>query len=113
MDKRKTIIWGGLAAATMAAGIGITSVASAGGSGEGGTDDEVPIEGTDLDRASAAALAHTGGGTVTETETGDEESLYEVEVRLPDGTSMDVQLDASFDVVSDKVDDDGSETDAD
>jgi len=112
MDKRKTIIFGGLAAAAMAGGIAITSVASAGGSAEG-NDQDVPIEGSNLERASAAALAHTGGGTVTETEVGDEESLYEVEVRLPDGSSMDVQLDESFDVVGDKVDDDGSETDAD
>ncbi len=65
----------------------------------GGDDDERPIEGVELDRASAAALAHTGGGRVTDTEVGDEESLYEVEVTLDDGSQVDVQLDESFTVV--------------
>ena len=44
-------------------------------------------------KASQAALAFTGGGTVTGTEVGDEESLYEVEVTLADGSQTDVQLD--------------------
>ena len=35
---------------------------------------------------------------------GDEESYYEVEVTLDDGTQIDVQLDEGFAVVSDKVD---------
>ena len=39
-----------------------------------GRDDTEPISGDALDRASAAALAHTGGGRVTGTEMGDEES---------------------------------------
>ena len=108
MQRRTKIIAG--AAIAAAAAVGGTGVALAGG---GGDDSEAPIRGTDLERASAAALEHTGEGTVSETEVGDEESLYEVEVRLPDGSSMDVQLDESFDVVGDKVDDDGSETDAD
>jgi uncharacterized membrane protein YkoI len=72
----------------------------------GGDDDatEQPITGTALDRASAAALAHTGGGRVTGTEVGDEESLYEVEVTLADGSQVDVQLDGSFDVVGSEHD---------
>ena len=53
-----------------------------------------PDHGEELDRASAAALEHTGEGRVTETEKGDEESLYEVEVTLDDGSQVDVQLDA-------------------
>jgi uncharacterized membrane protein YkoI len=52
-----------------------------------------------LEKAKAVALAHTGGGRVTETEVGDEESLYEVEVTLPDGSRVDVQLDEGFTVV--------------
>ena len=42
-----------------------------------GDDDatEAPITGSALDKATAAALDHTGGGTVTGTEVGDEESL--------------------------------------
>jgi uncharacterized membrane protein YkoI len=63
-----------------------------------------PIGGSDLDKASAAALAHTGGGQVTGTEVGDEQSYYEVEVTRDDGTQVDVQLDRSFQVVGGEVD---------
>jgi uncharacterized membrane protein YkoI len=70
----------------------------------GGDDQEAPITGDALDRASAAALAHTGEGRVTETEVGDEDSYYEVEVTLNDGTQVDVQLDGDFAVVSSEVD---------
>ena len=62
-------------------------------------------------KASAAALDHTGGGQVTGTEVGDEESYYEVEVTLDDGTQVDVQLDESFAVVSDETDTEDGETD--
>ena len=76
----------------------------------GGDDDatETPITGTDLQKASAAALAHTDGGRVTGTEVGDEESYYEVEVTLDGGGQVDVQLDKSFNVVSFEGDRDGS-----
>jgi uncharacterized membrane protein YkoI len=87
----------GLAVAT---GAGVAVAASA------GDDDEAErsITGTALERASAAALAHTGGGEVTDTEVGDEESYYEVEVTLEDGTEIDVQLDEAFNVVGDETD---------
>ena len=72
----------------------------------GGDDDatEKPIEGSALEQASDAALAHTGEGSVTETEVGDEESYYEVEVTLDDGSQVDVQLDRDFAVVGDEAD---------
>jgi hypothetical protein len=77
----------------------------------GGDDDETqtPISGDELDKASAAALEHTGEGRVTETEKGDEESLYEVEVTLDDGSQVDVQLDEDFQVVGDERDSDSAE----
>ena len=65
--------------------------------------------GSDLEQASAAALAHTGGGRVTETEVGDEESLYEVEVTLDDGSQVDVQLNERFDVVGTEQDGGGED----
>ena len=46
----------------------------------------------------------TGGGTVTDTEMGDEESFYEVEVSRDDGSQVDVQLDRDFNVVGDEAD---------
>ena len=56
----------------------------------------------------AAALAHTGGGSVTDTEVGDEDSYYEVEVTLEDGRQVDVQLDDQFNVAGSAGDDDSS-----
>jgi hypothetical protein len=87
------------AAGVVAAGIG-GGVAIAGGIG----DTDTPITGDARARAEAAALAHTGGGRVTETEVGDEDSYYEVEVTLPDGRQVDVQLDGSFAVVGSSAD---------
>jgi uncharacterized membrane protein YkoI len=103
MQRRILLIAAGtaiVAAAAVGTGVAVAS---------GGDDDEAPITGTDLDRASAAALESTGGGRVTETEVGDEESYYEVEVTLDDGSQVDVQLDASFAVVGSEGDDDSSE----
>jgi len=90
------------------AGAALLVVAVAGSAGGAviatGGDDEQPITGTVLDKASEAALDHTGGGRVSGTEVGDEESFYEVEVTRDDGSQVDVQLDESFNVVGDKVD---------
>ncbi len=70
---------------------------------------DTPITGEALERASAAALAFTGEGTVTETEDGDEESRYEVEVTLEDGRQVDVQLDENFAVVGSEADDENDD----
>jgi uncharacterized membrane protein YkoI len=81
----------------------------------GGDDDatEKAISGQALDRASAAALEHTGGGKVTETEAGDEEGAYEVEVTRADGSQVDVHLDKGFNVISEADDSDqGGEEDS-
>ena len=96
--RTKTIIAGAAALVVAAGGVG---VAAAGG----GDDAEAPIEGRALDRASAAALEHTGGGRLTDTEVGDEESLYEVEVTREGGGEVDVQLDRDFKVVGRQGDD--------
>ncbi len=93
------------------AAIGLVAAAGAGisvASGNG-ADNDGPITGAALDRASAAALVHTGGGRVTETEVGDEESYYEVEVTLADGSQVDVQLDENFNVVGDAADNETSD----
>jgi uncharacterized membrane protein YkoI len=90
--RTKLIVVGASALALAAGGAGIAGAT-------GGDDSESPIPSRTLDRASAAALAATGGGTVTETEVGDEESYYEVEVTKADGSQVDVQLDRDFGVV--------------
>jgi hypothetical protein len=72
-----------------------------------------PITGDALAKASEVALAFTGGGTVTGSEVGDEESPYEVEVTLTDGSQVDVQLDQNFVVVASKTEPPGADTEPD
>jgi len=57
---------------------------------------------TDADRAmaSSAALAKVGQGTVTEVERDDNGAAYEVEVRLSDGSQVEVALGTDFKVMS-------------
>lgn len=76
----------------------------AGIAGATGGDASHPITGKALDAASTAALKATGGGTVTETEKGDEESYYQVEVSLANGSQEDVQLNRDFEVVGQSSD---------
>lgn len=83
-----------------------------GGTGTGlaasrGADDSQPLTGSTRDRGVAAALAETGGGTVTETEAGDGGAAHGVEVRLEDGRHVEVDLDEAFNVIGQEADDDG------
>jgi hypothetical protein len=86
--------------------VGAVSAGIAIASGAGG--EEAPLTGSALERATDAALAHTGGGTVTETEVGDDGAAYSVEIRLDDGSQVEVNLDENFDVIGDEPDDDGA-----
>jgi hypothetical protein len=88
-----------LALAAVAAGIAIAA---------GGGGDDGPLTGSTLAKATAAALAHTGGGTVTETEVGDDGAAYGVEVRLDDGSQVEVELDENFDVIGQESAGDGA-----
>jgi uncharacterized membrane protein YkoI len=107
MRRIKVAMAAASALALAAGGVGVAAAT-------GGEESERPISGNALDKASAAAIAHVGGGRVTDTEVGDEESYYEVEVTRPNGAQVDVQLDRGFNVVGDEADgeserDDGSE----
>ena len=106
-NKIKRTVMALVAVAALGAGGAAIATAASGG----GDDDksEKAISGAALDRASSAALKHTGDGKVTATEVGDEESYYEVEVTLTDGSQVDVQLDRDFQVVGDEGDNDKSE----
>jgi len=98
---RKLVLAGVLVLALvgLSAGIGIAAA---------GSDADAPLTGSALEQARSAALAHTGGGTVVETELGDDGAAYGVEVRLEDGTVVEVALDAGFAVIGQEQDDDGS-----
>lgn len=102
MDRRTRWIAGGVVAfAVIGGGTGI-AIAT------GAADDDEPLAGSALERATAAALEHTGGGTVVETEAGDDGAAYGVEIRLEDGRVVEVNLDQDFNVIGDEADDDGA-----
>jgi hypothetical protein len=98
MNRKRTLIAGAAVLALAAGGAAVATAA--------GDDDatERPITGTELERASAAALADTPG-RVTGTEAGDEEGAYEVEVTTEDGSQVDVHLDRDFNVIGTEGDD--------
>lgn len=93
-----------VAVALVGGGTGVAVAASS-------SDDEEPLTGSNLDRAVDAALEETGGGTVVETEAGDDGAAYSVEVRLEDGSQVEVNLDRDFTVVGQEADDDGPSDD--
>jgi uncharacterized membrane protein YkoI len=74
-----------------------------------GGDDDRPLTRSTLENANVAALEHTGGGTVIETEVGDDGAAYGIEVRRDDGSVVEVSLDESFRVIGDETDDDGAD----
>jgi uncharacterized membrane protein YkoI len=86
--------------------IGALSAGFAIASGAG--DNDQALTGSTLDQAKAAALAHTGGGTVVETEAGDDGATYGVEIVLDDGSQVEVNLDEGFNVIGQEADDDGA-----
>jgi hypothetical protein len=101
MKTRNKVVIGvlaGLAVAAIGTGIGVATMG----------DDDEPLTGSDLEQATAAALAHTGGGTVTESEIGDDGAAYSVEVQLADGSQVEVQMNANFEVIGSSADDDGA-----
>ena len=112
MRSRLTKILAGLAAL---AALALGGAAIANATGVVGDDGE-QLSSSEADRAGAAALRATGGGTVLESER--ENGAIEVEVRKPDGSVVEVQLDSSYRVLgvggdeeSNDDDDDGSEQD--
>jgi len=94
MMDRKKLAAGAAAVAvlTLGGGAGI-AYATGGDSGEQAT-------GPDIEKAKSAALDHTNGGRVTDTEVGDEEGYYEIEVTRDDGSQADVHLDRDLNVLS-------------
>jgi uncharacterized membrane protein YkoI len=98
------------------AGVALLAVFAFGGAalagatqgGDDAAEGETTLTGEAAEQARAAALKETGGGTVRELERDPEEGrVYEVEVKKPDGSVVDLDLDASFKVVA--VDEDADE----
>ena len=90
----------------------ITSLAVAAVTIAANGGDDQPITGPALEKCTAAALAENPGGTVTETEVDDDgAATYEVEVRLADGSQVEVHLDKNCVVTGQEADDDGPNDD--
>jgi len=100
--KAKVLIGSAMVAGVIggAVGVGIAATRDDGG--------EVSLQGSSLEQATSAALAHVGGGEVIETETGEGGAAYEVEVRTTDGSVVELRLDASFEVIGEAADDEGA-----
>jgi hypothetical protein len=101
---RKFVVGAGAVTLLVAGGIGVATASADTDRETGGENSGGSITGVALQRAGDAALAETGGGRVTGTEVGDEESYYEVEVTLDDGRQVDVQLDENFVAVGQSAD---------
>ena len=101
-NRRRWLIGGAIAMVLVVGGSAGIAVAT-----DAMGDDDKPLTGETLRRATEAALEHTGGGTVTETEAGDDGAAYGVEVLLPEGRQVEVNLDADFNVIGEEPDDDG------
>lgn len=100
MSRKKILI--AAIAALAVIGIGTGAVMAVSG------DDDRPLQGNALERATAAALEHVGGGRVIETEVGDDGAAYGVEILRPDGSVVEVSLDQSFQVIGSEGDDDSA-----
>ncbi|MDQ6526802.1 hypothetical protein RB608_24480 [Nocardioides sp. LHD-245] len=94
--RRKRVILPTLAAVAVIGAGGVFWAASA--------DD---VSGGERDRVAAAAVEAAGGGEAVDVEKSDDPGeAYEVEVRLADGTEVDVTLDRDLRVVAEDRDDD-------
>jgi len=93
--KRNTLIAGGAALALAAGGAGVANAVGGDDEGEG------RATGAAADKAKAAALELVPGGTANAVERdGEKGATWEVEVRRPDGSTVDVRLGASYEKVA-------------
>jgi uncharacterized membrane protein YkoI len=87
---------------TRLAAVGVTAALALPLGACGGSDEDETLSASQRDKASAAALTYVGGGAVTDAERGDGDDKYafQVEVTLPNGTDIDVELDDSYAVTN-------------
>jgi hypothetical protein len=94
MRKRNALIAGGAALALALGGVGVANAV-------GGDDESPQPTGPGADKAKAAALKLIPGGTANAVERDSEKgATWEVEVRKPDGSTVDVRLDADLNQVA-------------
>src|SRR5262245_4506116 len=101
---RKRTIGATVAGAVLAAGLAGGAVALAGADEQGHTPATAEEH-----QVVAAALAETGGGHANAVERDNEKgATWEVEVAKPDGTTVDVRLDANLHVITVDADQENS-----
>lgn len=94
--RKRTVVAAGAVGAALAVTVGGVAVGTAGDDGPASHQ----YTQQQADDATRAALEATGGGEANSVETDHENgATYEVEVTKPDGTTVDVRLDESYDVV--------------
>lgn len=92
--KRKIVIAAAAGLALAGGGVGVAQAV-------GGDEPDRSATGPDADRAKAAAIERLPGGIAQAVERdGEKGATWEVEVRKPDGSTVDVRLDAAFGRVS-------------
>lgn len=101
--RAKTRVLIAAAASVVVAGAAATVSVAAGG-------DDSPLTGSELERATAVALQHTGGVRVVESEAGEGSAAYEVGVLLDDGSVVEVELDENFEVTGSGADAESGES---
>lgn len=107
MQKSRKLIIG-----AAALGVAVGSAAGIAGAVSGDDDGDEHVTGPEADAATTAALDATGGGTANSVELDSEDgAVWEVEVTKPDGTTVDVRLDADYGVVV--IEDDSEDPDDD
>jgi uncharacterized membrane protein YkoI len=93
--KRKLVV--GAVATGITVAVALAGAAAAVASND---DGDHTVTGSQAARATAAALAATEGGTANSVERDSENgATWEVEVTKPDGTTVDVRLDQTYQVV--------------
>jgi membrane protein implicated in regulation of membrane protease activity len=98
MNRRWLKIGAAAGAAAIVVALGGAALARATGVWD---DGDSQLSGPQAEHAKRAALAITHGGTANAVERDSEQgATYEVEVTRPDGTTVDVRLDASFGLVA-------------
>ena len=98
--KRNTLIAGGAAAVLAVGGVGVANAVS---------DDDGGATGPGADQAKAAALRLIPGGHADAIERdGEKGATWEVEVRKPDGSTVDVRLGANYETVAIDRDSEGN-----
>jgi hypothetical protein len=91
------LVAGGIRAGTLTAGAQNTPADTPAAADKADRPAETALEGTNAEKAKAAALEAVEGGTIIRVETDSDGSPFEVHVRRADGTEVVVKMDKDFD----------------